>query len=192
MKNKPYHHGDLRNKLIEAGIELISEEDMKDFSLRKVAAKCGVSHTAPYSHFESIEALNQAMGEYVTQKFMEKLRKSIQGQEDNRAAVTLLGNAYISFFNENPHYFQFLFYRSGITIDLDCGAENDYQPFAFFKEAAYRMFDDMGLAKEDYFNNLLTLWSMVHGIASLLTNKGVHYSGNWNSVLTDNVFTGRK
>jgi len=192
MKSKPYHHGNLQNKLIEAGIEIISEEGVKDFSLRKVAAKCGVSHTAPYSHFNSIEALNQAMGEYVTQKFMEKLRISIQGQEDSRVAVSLLGSAYISFFSENPHYFQFIFYHSGITIDFDIGAENDYQPFALFKETTYRMFYDMGLAKNDYLNNLLALWSLVHGVASLLTNKGVQYSGNWNNVLTNNIFTGRR
>lgn len=192
MNDKPYHRGDLRNKLIEAGIELISEEGVKDFSLRKVAAKCGVSHAAPYSHFENIEALNHAMGEYVTQKFMERLRQSIQGQEDSHIAVELLGNAYISFFNENKHYFQFLFYHSSLIIDLNGDTENDYQPFSLFKETAYRMFHDIGLARADYLNNLLALWSMVHGIVSLLTNKDIHYSGNWNNVLTDNICIGRK
>lgn len=192
MKDKPYHHGDLRNKLIEAGIELITEDGMKDFSLRKVAAKCGVSHTAPYSHFENIERLTQAMGEHVTQKFMERLYESTQNQADSCAAVLSLGKAYISFFMENPHYYQFLFYYSGLTINLDNGAESDYKPFALFKETAYRMFDDISLAKEDYLNNLLALWSMVHGIVSLLTNKGINYSGNWVNILTDNLYIWRK
>lgn len=192
MKDKPYHHGDLRNKLIEAGIELISEDGMNDFSIRKVAAKCGVSHTAPYSHFENIEALNQAMGEHVTQKFVEKLWQSIENQADSRAAVLALGKSYISFFQEKPHYFQFLFYHSGLTIDLDSGAEDDYKPFALFRETAYRMFDDLGLPKKDYLNNLLALWSMVHGIVSLLTNKSIHYSGDWSSILTDNFDTWRE
>lgn len=130
------------------------------------------------------------MGEYVTEKFMEKLSASIEGQKDSRIAVSLLGNAYISFFSENPHYFQFLFYHSSITIDLDSDGNDDYPPFTFFKKTAYQMFDDMGLAKEEYLNNLLALWSMVHGIASLLTNKGVRYSGNWSNVLTENILMG--
>lgn len=187
MKDMPYHHGDLRNNLIESGIMLISEEGIKGFSLRKVAAKCGVSHAAPYSHFKDIEALNHAMGEYVTEKFMKKLSASVEGEKDSRIAVSMLGNAYISFFKENPHYFQFIFYHSGITIDLDSDANDNYPPFAFFKETAYKMFIDIGLAKEEYLNNLLALWSMVHGIVSLLTNNGVRYSGNWNNVLNKKI-----
>ena len=191
MINKPYHHGDLRNQLIETGIKLLSEEGVKDFSLRKVAANCGVSHTAPYSHFKNIEELSQAMGDYVTQKFIKKLRDSVEGIDDSSAAILMLGESYISFFSENPYYYQFLFYNSGITFDFDHGIESDYQPFNFFKDTAYRMFNDIGLAKEDYLNNLLALWSIVHGIVSLLTNKGVQYSGDWKKVLTDNIFMNR-
>ncbi|MCL1964366.1 MAG: TetR/AcrR family transcriptional regulator [Firmicutes bacterium] len=192
MEKKPYHHGDLRNKLIERGIEMLSEEGAQDFSLRKLAAKCGVSHTAPYSHFESVDKLRQAMGEHVAHQFMEKLRGSVQHAEDSTAAVTSLGKAYISFFSENPLYFQFLFYHSGLSIDFDEKTQSDYQPFTFFKETAYRMFDALGLPKEDYLNNLIALWSMVHGIASLLTNKGVRYSGDWSEVLSNNTIFARR
>jgi len=48
----------------------------------------------------------------------------------------------------------------------------------------------LSLAKDDYLNNLLALWSMVHGIASLLTNKGVRYSGNWSDILTESILGG--
>ncbi len=190
MKDMPYHHGDLRNKLIESGIMLISEDGVNGFSLRKVAAKCGVSHAAPYSHFKDIKELTHAMGEYVTEKFMKKLSASIEGQKDNCMAVSLLGAAYISFFIENPHYFQFLFYHSKLVIDLDCDENNHYPPFGLFKEIAYNAFQDIGLPKQAYLNNLLALWSMVHGISSLCTNKGVHYSGNWNDVLDATVLRG--
>lgn len=190
MKNVHYHHGDLRNQLIETGILLITENGMNRFSLRKVAAKCGVSHAAPYSHFKDIDELIHTMGKHVTKKFMEKLTASIEGQDDNRIAVLLLGSAYISFFQENPHYFQFLFDHSKIKVDLDQNTNDDYPPFTFFRETAYKMFKDLGLALEDYQNNLIALWSLVHGIASLLTNNGIHYSGDWNKVLTENIMMG--
>lgn len=186
MKEKPYHHGDLRNKLIEAGIGLINEDGLKGFSLRKVAAKCNVSHAAPYSHFKDIDELIYAMGEHVTERFMDKMRTSIRGQENSLEATSLLGQAYISFFIENPQYFQFLFYHSGLTIDLDNDNANDYPPFALFRTTAYQMFHSIGLPEEAYTEKLIVLWSMVHGIASLLTNQGIRYSGDWIHVFINN------
>ena len=61
QKRQTYHHKDLRNALIEAGIQLVSTEGVNAFSLRKVAAACGVSHAAPYSHFQNKEELLEAM-----------------------------------------------------------------------------------------------------------------------------------
>lgn len=179
MKDKPYHHGNLRNQLIEAGISLLNDEGLKSFSLRRVAAACGVSHTAPYSHFANVEELLAAMGSHVTEQFMEKLRASIEGKEEDRAAVRLLGEAYIDFFTLHPAYFQFLFYHSGISINLDQCSSDDYPPFVLFRTTAYRLFQTVGLPEERYTQQLIALWAMVHGIASLLTNKGVKLAGNW-------------
>lgn len=105
--------------MIEAGIGLINEDGLKSFSLRKVAAKCNVSHAAPYSHFKDIDALISTMGDYVTEQFMDKLLASINGREDEPEALSLLGMAYIEFFIENPQYFQFLFYYSGLTMEQE-------------------------------------------------------------------------
>lgn len=187
MNNKPYHHGDLRNNLIEAGIDLINREGITGFSLRKVAAKCNVSHAAPYSHFKDIDDLICAMGEHVTKQFMEKLKASMIGQKYNPQSISILGEAYISFFIENPQYFQFLFYNSGITIDLDNDNTDDYPPFVLFREAAYQMFQSIQLPEDEYLKTLITLWSMVHGISSLLTNKNIRYSGDWNDIFKNNI-----
>lgn len=183
MADKPYHHGNLKNELIEAGIALINEEGLSGFSLRKVAAKCSVSNAAPYSHFNCVADLIAAMGEHVTDQFMEKLRASIRGREDSSEATKLLGNAYIDFFAENPQYFQFLFYHSGLKINMDQESSNDYPPFALFRATAYRLFRRQGLPEESYKERLAALWSSVHGIASLLSAKGIQYSGSWHEVL---------
>ncbi|MCM3170903.1 TetR/AcrR family transcriptional regulator [Paenibacillus sp. MER 99-2] len=184
MKEKPYHHGNLRSQLIEAGIRLINEDGLKSFSLRRVAAKCNVSHTAPYSHFENVDELLAAMGEHVTAQFMNKLHTAIDGQEDSREAVSLLGQAYIDFFVDHPPYFQFLFYHSKISINLDNYDQDDYPPFVLFRTTAYRMFRSVGLPEEQCPQQLIALWAMVHGIASLLTNNGVRFSGNWRDYIT--------
>src|ERR1700693_234097 len=54
---KAYHHGDLRNALIQAGLEILAEGGAAELDLRKVARKAGVSHAAPYRHFTDKQAL---------------------------------------------------------------------------------------------------------------------------------------
>ena len=56
-----YHHGDLRNALIEAGLKIINVSGKDSLSLRKVASACGVSHAAPYAHFSDKESLMEAI-----------------------------------------------------------------------------------------------------------------------------------
>ena len=48
-----YHHGQLKQALIEAGIEILNVTTPEQLSLRKVANQCGVSHAAPYKHFKN-------------------------------------------------------------------------------------------------------------------------------------------
>ena len=64
MKHTTYHHKNLRNELIEKGIELVEEYGMQQLSLRKVAQACNVSHAAPYSHFKNKDDLISAMQLY--------------------------------------------------------------------------------------------------------------------------------
>lgn len=182
MKERPYHHGNLRNDLIEAGIQLINEEGLKSFSLRKVAARCQVSHTAPYSHFKDVDALISAMGDYVTGQFMDKLHSAVHGKDEHPGQLAFLGEAYIDFFVKHPHYFQFLFYYSGLTIDLDQEQPEDYPPFAIFRTTAYRMFRKWGVPEERHLTNLIAAWSLVHGIAALSATHGVKYAGSWTDI----------
>ena len=104
-----YHHGDLRNALIETGIRIVNECGEKGLSLRKLAAACGVSNAAPYAHFSGKEELIQAMQEYVTEKFTGRLQEAIDRKADEGAEQMILamGKAYVLFFVENPTYFTF-------------------------------------------------------------------------------------
>lgn len=187
MKEKPYHHGNLRNDLIEAGIQLINEEGLKSFSLRKVAARCQVSHTAPYSHFKDVDALISAMGDYVTGQFMHKLQSGVQGKEETPGVLAFLGQAYIDFFVEHPQYFQFLFYYSGLTINLDQAQPEDYPPFALFRSTAFRMFRRWGLPEEVHSSHLIASWSLVHGIAALSATSGIKFSGSWTDIFIETL-----
>lgn len=77
QQRQTYHHKDLRNALIETGIHLVNTEGVNSFSLRKVAAACGVSHAAPYSHFQNKEELLEAMQLFITDRFSKQLELSL-------------------------------------------------------------------------------------------------------------------
>lgn len=182
MTKNSYHHGNLRHQLIEAGIALINQDGLKQFSLRKVAAQCGVSHAAPYSHFKDVDQLLNAMGEHVTQQFTQQLQSSMEGYENSPGATMRLGRAYIQFFIDHPQYFQFLFYVSPITVDVDRSTPDEYPPFALFRTATLQMLTRANIPKENQTQILLGMWAMVHGISALLTNSGIQYNGDWQQV----------
>ncbi|PLS69654.1 MAG: hypothetical protein CV045_00830 [Cyanobacteria bacterium M5B4] len=61
--NGSYHHGDLKQALISAALEVVAQEGAKNLSLRQVAKRVGVSHNAPYRHFPDRDALLAALAE---------------------------------------------------------------------------------------------------------------------------------
>ena len=72
-----YHHGNLRQALIDAGIRIINEKGEDNLSLRKVAAACDVSHAAPYAHFKNKDELLEAMKKNVTDRITDELKTAV-------------------------------------------------------------------------------------------------------------------
>ena len=189
MSNKSYHHGNLRNSMIEAGIELINQEGAKQFSLSRVAALCGVSKAAPYSHFQSKEDLLEAMRDYVTGQFMEVLGnivRSCQNQKDPELLIQI-GKNYVLFFIRNPQYFGFLFSQQEIevSLSLDDDRANNFPPFQLFKTVANPILGDLGMTKEKMEDTIISMWATVHGLASIATMKNVHYDKDWERKIED-------
>lgn len=98
MDKKSYHHNNLKNELIEKGIELVSNYGLSQLSLRKVAQSCNVSHAAPYSHFANKEELVAAMQLHITEQFTDKLLETIEHHKGSTDFLMEFGKAYISFF----------------------------------------------------------------------------------------------
>ena len=93
-----YHHGNLRQALIDAGIKIINESGEANLSLRKAAALCRVSHAAPYAHFKDKDELIEAIRASVTGQFMEELSAAADDAGDPESALINMGRSYIAFF----------------------------------------------------------------------------------------------
>ena len=179
-----YHHGNLRQALIEAGIKIINEKGEEGLSLRKVAAACEVSHAAPYAHFKDKEELIEAMKKSVTDKFTEELEAAVNKGRNTEESIVLMGRTYISFFSRNPDYFNFLFGKLNLCahLQMDKDHEEDYPPFLLLKKLLKTMIKEKGvkLTKKEQEIGIAKTWAIVHGLASIACIKGVHTSLDWN------------
>lgn len=181
MESKAYHHGNLKNSLIEAGIKLINREGFSSFSLRKVAAICNVSHAAPYKHFKNKDELVDAIMEYVNIRFSEALIEVIKQYNDPYQQIIKLGRAYVCFMVENPDYFEFLFLgtlKHNVQIDAYNQAGYFSQPFNIFKNSAINYLKSINVKKEDFTDNITAMWAMVHGLSVMFVNRTVVYDTN--------------
>ena len=68
-----HHHGDLKNALVFAGLEILQEGGLEALSLRKCAARAGVSHAAPAHHFQNLEGLKEAIASKAFEIFAESM-----------------------------------------------------------------------------------------------------------------------
>ena len=168
MENRPYHHGNLRNALIKAGLELISTEGEENLSLRKVALKCGVSNAAPYAHFDNKDEFIAAIQQHIMDLFTSTLEQTVEMYADTPNLLSLLGTAYVKFFYQNPLYFDFLFSRKNIRINLslDCAGEKELPPLKILPEPVMQ-------------NKIIAMWALVHGLSAIATMPNVEYDSDW-------------
>jgi len=183
MAKDKYHHGTLKEDLINKGLELLNKEGFEGFSLRKVASMCGVSHTAPYKHFKDKDELIEAIVLEVSEAFSNSLLQSTEKYPDNpRLQIIEMGKAYVRFMVENPEYLEFLFlneHKHPIIITNNKLEHKEGTPFDIFKKSCWSYCESINLNKELYYLETISMWSSVHGIALLIANKVIEYKDDY-------------
>src|SRR5215213_1549384 len=105
-----YHHGDLRRALIDTALAMVTDEGAWNFTLREVARRAGVSHAAPYNHFEDKSALLAEVAALGYQSLREAM-ESAAGEQPRSARQPLarVGAAYVRFGVEQPAHYRLMF-----------------------------------------------------------------------------------
>jgi AcrR family transcriptional regulator len=116
---KSYHHGNLREALIDAALELVREKGPDAFTLREVARRAGVSHAAPYRHFSDRAALLAAAAERTYSALAGELRAAAESAPAPSGALRAAALAYVQFALNHPTGFRLLFEPEARTADLD-------------------------------------------------------------------------
>jgi AcrR family transcriptional regulator len=181
MREKPYHHGNLRRALIEMGIEFIEQEGEESLSLRKIAEMCGVSNAAPYAHFKTKDEFIIAMQQYVMDLFSAALEKTAMEYKDDPSLLPMIGKTYVMFFYQNPFYFDFLFSRKNISIklSLDNTDTNENTPLAILQKTATMIFRKVKLPEKVIQDKIIAMWALVHGLAAIVTMPNIEYDDTW-------------
>jgi AcrR family transcriptional regulator len=108
-----YHHGDLRQALLDVALELIAEHGPDGFTLREAARRLGVSHSAPYRHFIDKDALLIAVAEAGFAELYRSGRAASDAADDApRSRLRAFGEAYLRFAIEHPSQYRVMFGRA--------------------------------------------------------------------------------
>ena len=180
---KSYHHGNLREELIEKGIELINEVGEEKLSLRKVAKMCGVSNAAPYTYFKKKSDLLYAMSDYIwgiLAAELDRTRKKYENQED---LLVKLGKTYVMFFCENHRYYHFMISRKNMKIDLFSKfseiENNNEKAFSILKIEAIKILEKMGVPNQAMQDKIIAMWALVQGLVTIMIMNDITYSEIW-------------
>ncbi|MBK9601169.1 MAG: TetR/AcrR family transcriptional regulator [Anaerolineales bacterium] len=169
-KKKTYHHGDLKNALIKAGVEILAKDGVIGLSLRKVAMKAGVSHAAPYAHFADKQALIAAISTEGFRQLYERV-SGVAEEYQNQPEKQLVEAAwaYVQFAMDDPDRFKVMF--SGVLEK-----EKEYPDFVTESQRNFQLVKMIVEANQasgrlrsgDSALVALSAWGIIHGFILLL------------------------
>ncbi len=171
-KKDRYHHGDLREALISAAQNLISERGVDGFTLTDASRAAGVSTAAPYRHFSDREDLIDAVVANGFEILTGNLRRAYNLQiPGSISAITALGKVYVKYAAEDPAMFHVMWGHartsSGPEEDTD-GTGAAAQCFGVLTDAV-QAFQERNALQDVRTEDIATpIWAMVHGTASLM------------------------
>jgi len=177
--HRGYHHGNLREVLIQQGVKLIEEKGVEGLTLREIGVRAGVSRTAAYRHFPDKTALLAAISEAAFTEFancLERARDSVPGASEGNCVARLaaMGRAYLLFARDFPAYYDAMF---GLRCDLGshqpARGEAGDRAFEVLRNVIIEGQQSGELQAADAELIALAVWTMSHGIVSLGLSAGL-------------------
>jgi AcrR family transcriptional regulator len=168
---KAYHHGELRDSLLQTAEALLEEEGPAGLSLRKVGRQLGVTPGAPYRHFEDKDALLAALATEGFQKLRASMLADQESAPDGQERLRRAGIGYLQFASSHPELLRLMF---GWMPSRDVPELCEAGDAAFDAlEGILQSCEDEGLLSRSVSAAGLLAWSAVHGAAFLLIDERI-------------------
>jgi len=171
-----YHHGNLRQALLDAALALIEAGEEQGVSLRTVAAHSGVSNAAPYRHFKDRKALMAAVATIGFERLLEALRRARESGGEG-AELLAMATAYLAFASKNIGLYRVMFTENHLAIRFDDGRARS-------SRAAFQELQDVVGARlpatcgEGEAKRVATaIWAGLHGTALLTSGRLIPVGG---------------
>lgn len=166
---RSYHHGNLKEALIEAARRFIAERGVGGFTLVDAARLVGVTPAALYRHFRGREALLEEVAGRGFTDLAQRLAKAVGGRGTALERFTRMGEAYLAFAEEEPGYYAAIFETRNLGLGGNRPGSEDAprpSPFDLLVEALRSTFPD-GFGGVDPRFIALEVWALSHGLATL-------------------------
>lgn len=172
-----YHHGDLRRALIDTALAIVTEEGAWNFTLREVARRAGVSHAAPYNHFDDKSALLAEVATLGYQSLREAMEAATgEHPRSARQALAGVGAAYVRFGVEHPAHYRLMF-------GAELAVKERYPTLEAASDATFAVLTgvlERGQAsgqvrRGPVRDQALAAWSLVHGLTTLLIDQRLSF-----------------
>ncbi|WP_211315818.1 TetR/AcrR family transcriptional regulator [Isoalcanivorax indicus] len=166
-KGSTYHHGNLRQALVEAALGLMVETGGTDFSLREAARRVGVTVNASYRHFRNKEALMVAIAAEGFRRFSQALLEGASAGTSARDRLLCSGRAYVRFAQANPSLFRLMFGNFSAGRQDEELVMAGGQALSVLK-SALAAFMGKPPESEEVAVAALRAWALAHGMSYLL------------------------
>jgi AcrR family transcriptional regulator len=175
---RPYHHGDLRRAIVTAALDILSETQSLEFSLRELARRAGVSHNAPYKHFADKRELLAAVSAAGFEALTKRAGAEISRVGNPRAQLFALLRTYIRYGVENPALYRLMFggYLSGPddgrpAIERAAAEQTRILLAGVIRDGGLgRAIPDTVRNERKIAGAILACWSLVHGLTQLIAD----------------------
>ena len=167
-----YHHGNLREALVEAALQLIGERGPAGFTFAELSRAAGVSPAAPYRHFRDRNALLAEIARRGFVRFAADLERVWNdGRPDPITAIEACGRAYLTFARDAPAAYTVMFEAGPAVGDEPALRQAADLAFAVLRRAADAACATAGGPRPPALMVALHVWAMSHGIASLFIGR---------------------
>jgi len=172
--SRPYHHGNLRDALVDAGVELARSGGPDAVVLRAVSRQAGVSHNAAYRHFADHDELLAAVAARCMAEIahlMAERTRAVRVSDPAlraRARLEAIGRAYIDFAVGEPGWFRTAFAGHPARSGESAAPQPEDDPYALLSARLDELVEVGVLPAERRPGAEQAAWSMVHGLSGLL------------------------
>ncbi len=172
-KPESYHHGNLRQALLDAARAIAEEGNLEQLTLREVARRAGVSHAAPYHHFKDKAAIMTALALESDARLEAAMRAAMKGVKTPEARLNAIGVTYVVHAFEHPNEFRMLFrHETQAMLEPPCIPKEG--AYAVLLECVEACLKAKVIQFPDTETGALYLWSLVHGLATLIVDGPLH------------------